>query len=250
MSAPTRDISSRHTTNGAARHDHWLDHTRVFLQPIAAPSILGLFGFATATMMLAANLAGWYGGTASPLLIFPFAGVFGGVTQLLCAMWAFRARDAVATAMHGTWGSYWIGFAVLETLVLFHRLPPVPKGAVSHELGFWFIMLAAVTLSGALATLLENPGLFTVFGPLSGGSACLAVGYWVGSSGWITAGGWVLAFAAGFAWYNATALMMLGASGRTILPIGKPRRAALRPGDKPMEAIELPWAEPGIKQGQ
>jgi succinate-acetate transporter protein len=236
-----------------AEEPAWRDgfaRPQVFLQPIAAPSILGLFGFATATMMLAANLAGWYGGTASPLLIFPFAGVFGGVTQLLCAMWAFRARDAVATAMHGTWGSYWIGFAVLETLVLFHRLPPVPKGAVSHELGFWFIMLAAVTLSGALATLLENPGLFTVFGPLSGGSACLAVGYWVGSSGWITAGGWVLAFAAGFAWYNATALMMLGASGRTILPIGKPRRAALRPGDKPMEAIELPWAEPGIKQGQ
>lgn len=224
---------------------------RIFLQPVAAPSVLGLFGFGAATFMVAANLAGWYGNPhTSPLFLFPFAAILGGVAQFTAGLWAYRARDALATAMHGTWGSYWIGFAVLETLVLFHRLPPIPKGAVSHELGFWFIMLAAVTLSGALATLLENPGLFTVFGPLSGGAACLAVGYWVGSSGWITAGGWVLAFAAGFAWYNATALMMLGSSGRTILPIGKPRRAALRPGDKAIEAIELPWAEPGIKQGQ
>jgi succinate-acetate transporter protein len=236
-----------------AAEDTWRDgfaRPRVFLQPIAPPSILGLFGFATATMMVSANLAGWYGSNTSPLIIFPFAAVFGGVTQLLAAMWSFRARDAVATAVHGTWGSFWIGYGILQSLVLFHKLPPIPKGAVSHELGFWFIMLAAVTMSGAFAVLLENPGLFTVLGPLSGGSACLAVGYWLGSSGWITAGGWVLAFSAGFAWYNATAMMMLSASGRTILPIGKPKKAALRPGGKAVEAIELPWAEPGIKQGQ
>jgi uncharacterized protein len=51
--------------NGTGRHEEWLDHTRVFLQPIAAPSILGLFGFAA-------------------------------------GMWAFRARDGLASAIHGT----------------------------------------------------------------------------------------------------------------------------------------------------
>src|SRR5919198_1326377 len=35
--------------------------TRVVLQPVAAPSILGLYGFAGATFIVAANLAGWYG---------------------------------------------------------------------------------------------------------------------------------------------------------------------------------------------
>ena len=34
--------------------------TRVFLQPIAAPSILGLAGFAGATFIVASNLAGWW----------------------------------------------------------------------------------------------------------------------------------------------------------------------------------------------
>src|SRR3954469_15897864 len=88
--------------------------TRVVLQPIAAPSILGLFGFAGATFMVAANVAGWYGDhTTTPLALAPCARVFGGVAQFMAAMWAYRAWDGVATAMHGAWGSFWIGFGIL-----------------------------------------------------------------------------------------------------------------------------------------
>src|SRR3954466_6360031 len=79
---------------------------RVFLQPIAAPSVLGLFGFAGATFIVAANMAGWYGGATSGRFLFPFAATFGGLAQFAAGMWAFRARDAVATAMHGMWGSF------------------------------------------------------------------------------------------------------------------------------------------------
>ena len=40
--------------------------TRVGLQPIAAPSVLGWFAFAGATFIVAAWMAGWYGSPASP----------------------------------------------------------------------------------------------------------------------------------------------------------------------------------------
>ncbi len=56
---------------------------RVFLQPIAAPSILGLFGFAGATFVVAANVAGWYGTTESGKFLFPFALAFGGIAQVM-----------------------------------------------------------------------------------------------------------------------------------------------------------------------
>ena len=47
--------AARTTTNGATgEFREWRDHARVFLQPIAAPSILGLYGFAAAT-----EPAGW-----------------------------------------------------------------------------------------------------------------------------------------------------------------------------------------------
>src|SRR5437763_16977605 len=53
--------------------------TRIFLQPIAAPSILGLFGFAAATFIVAANVAGWYGNhSTTPLVLAPFAAVSAG----------------------------------------------------------------------------------------------------------------------------------------------------------------------------
>src|SRR5919205_797642 len=51
----------------------WRDRTRVFLQPIAAPSILGLFGFALSTFMVSAQLDGWYGTPRSGMFLFPFA---------------------------------------------------------------------------------------------------------------------------------------------------------------------------------
>ncbi len=33
-------------------------------------------------------------------------------------MWAYRARDAVATAMHGTWGSFWMAYGLLQLLLV------------------------------------------------------------------------------------------------------------------------------------
>jgi hypothetical protein len=41
----------------------------VLLQPVAAPSVLGLFGFAGATQIVAANQAGWSTATATANLI-------------------------------------------------------------------------------------------------------------------------------------------------------------------------------------
>src|SRR5436853_5058250 len=93
---------------------------RVYLQPIAAPSILGLAGFAGATFIVASNLAGWWGTPTSPLALAPFAAMFGGLAQFMAGMWAYRARDAIATLAHGTWGSFWLAYLILNILVGTH----------------------------------------------------------------------------------------------------------------------------------
>ena len=87
---------------------------RVFLQPIAAPSILGLAGFASATFVVASNLAGWWGTPTSGLVLAPFAAMFGGLAQFLAGMWAYKARDAIATLAHGTWGAFWLAYGILN----------------------------------------------------------------------------------------------------------------------------------------
>jgi hypothetical protein len=52
--------------NGRTELDGWRGQTRVVLQPIAAPSILGLFGFAGAPFIVAANPTGVAGNAESP----------------------------------------------------------------------------------------------------------------------------------------------------------------------------------------
>jgi succinate-acetate transporter protein len=127
--------------------------TRGFLQPIAAPSILGLFRFAGATSMVAAHMAGWYGSTQSGTYLFPFAAMFGGLAQFAAGMWAY----------------------------------------------------------------------------------------------WETAAGWILVASSFLAAYTAGAMMIAGACGRTILPLGEYRKAANVPGKRPIHTLEYEFGEPGVK---
>jgi succinate-acetate transporter protein len=250
----TIDERRERASAGVPLHDdYWQDgfaRPRVFLQPIAAPSILGLYGFGVATFMVAANIAGWYGNAKTGLYLAPFAATAGGLAQFLAGMWSYRARDALATAMHGIWGAFWIGYGILNLLFATHTLVAPSPVYASSDIGFWFFALALVTASGALASLAESIGLFAVLSTLACGSGILAGAYIVGSHGWFTVAGWVLVFSAGFAWYTATAMMLAATYGRTIVPLGKWSKAANVPTRAPMRPIELEWAEPGVKMGQ
>ena len=134
---------------------------KVFLQPIAAPSILGLLAFAGATFILAAWFAGWFGRAVTPYYIAPFIGVLGGVAQLLAGMWAYRARDGVATAIHGTWGAFYLGYGLLYGI--FAISPALrPAVALFPELGFWFIVVAAISWVLSLAAMGQRGALAAV----------------------------------------------------------------------------------------
>jgi succinate-acetate transporter protein len=234
----------------AGELNEWRGHTRVFLQPIAAPSILGLFGFAAATFITTAYLVGWYGTTTTPLMIFPFAMAAGGFAQGAAALWAYKARDGLATAMHGIWAAFWIAYGILQILIALHALPtPAPHGAVP-AVGYWFFALAAITLAGALASLAENLGLTAVMLPLGVGAGLLGVFYLIGGKGWEYAGGYVTMASAFTAFYTATAMMMASTFGRVILPLGNLRRSANVPGERPTYPLQFEFGEPGVKQGQ
>jgi uncharacterized protein len=221
---------------------------RIFLQPIAAPSILGLFGFAGATFIVAAHLANWYGTTTSPEYLFPFAAMFGGLAQFLAGMWAYRARDGVATAMHGMWGSFWLAYGLLNLLGATGTIT-IPTGTFP-ELGYWFLALGVITALGTVAAAAENVALTTVLGLLAIGSGFLAVHYLTGTGWWETAGGWILIGSAIAATYTAGAMMLEGAWGRVVLPLGKLAREANIPGRRVTQPVEFEFAEPGVRQGQ
>jgi succinate-acetate transporter protein len=245
----THEAHRQALSNGAGQEfDRWQNSTRVFLQPIAAPSILGLFGFAAATFMVSTNIAGWYGTPLSGIYLFPFAAVFGGVAQFAAGMWSFRARDGMASAVHGMWGSFWIAYGILWLLVAVGdiHVPALKFPA----LAFWFFPLAAITFSAAVASLGQNLGVTSTLVSLGGGSGCLAIGYLIGSHAWLVTGGWILFASSICAFYTASAMMWKSSFGRVVLPLGEPKAEANIPGRMYTHPIEYRQGEPGVRQGQ
>lgn len=222
--------------------------TRIVLQPIAAPSVLGWFGFAGATFIVAAWLAGWYGSDTTPDFLFPFAALFGGLAQFVAGMWSYRARDVLATAMHGTWRAFWMGYGVLWALFATGTLQE-PAGRFS-SLGFWFVALALITASGAVASLAKSVGLFGLLATLTAGSGLAAIGYIADSSTTLTVAAYFLIASALIAWYEATAMLLADAFRRVVLPLGTYSRDENIPGHAPMHVIEWALGEPGVRHGQ
>jgi uncharacterized protein len=224
----------------------WLSRSRVMLTPMAAPSIMGLFGFVIGTVMLGAWQAGWYGTAATPLVIWPFAMVAGGIMQSVAAIASLRARDGVAVAVHTAWGSFWIGWGILQLLVSTGVLPAVPLGAANPSMAFWFIALTLVTWFGMLGALAHNGGVFLTLATLTAGSAVTAAGLFGGSLTTIRVGGWLFVISAAFAWLTAGAMVLEHSFGRTIIPLGKFGLRATRPAGP----IGYSEGMPGVKVGQ
>jgi succinate-acetate transporter protein len=156
-------------------------------------------------------------------------------------MWSYKARDGVATAVHGIWGAFWLAYAVLAGLVA-AKLVPAPQDSVP-ELGYWFGILAAITWVTTAAAAAENQALSWVLGILSLGSTCMAVAFFAGSHAWLLLASYILMISAVVAWYAASALMLDTAFGRIVWPVGKPKLTEL-------SQIAMGLGEPGVIRGQ
>lgn len=228
----------------------WLARTRIFLTPIAGPSIMGLFGFMIATAMVGAWQAGWYGGPTTGEYLWPFAFFAGGVLQAVAAIVAFRARDSVAVAAHTVWGAFWMGWTVLMAMTTFHVLPAITFGTVNTAFAFWFITLAVTTLSAFLGALGHSVVLSVTLGSLGAGAALTAAGFWSGGLTVTQIGGWLFVVSAAAAWLTVTAMILESSFGRTIIPLGKWSADANIPGRMATRPIERAAGMPGVRVGQ
>jgi uncharacterized protein len=234
----------------AEDHEGWVSRSRVFLTPIAAPSIMGLFGFMISTVMLGSWQAGWYGTRTTPLLIWPLAILAGGIMQAIAAVSSLRARDGVAVAVHTAWGSFWIAWGILQILVATGVIAAIPLGAASPSFAIWFVAIALVTFWGALGALAENLLLFITVSVLAAASAVTAAGFWAGSLAVTRAGGWLFVVSAAAAWLTAGAMVLEHAFERTIVPMGKWSRRANVPGGRAIDHIQYREGMPGVRAGQ
>ncbi len=219
---------------------------RVVLQPIAAPSILGLFGLAGATFMVGAQWANWF--TGSQALLFPFVAIFGGLAQFLAGMWAFRARDHIATAVHGTWGSFWMGYGLLQLLFVTGTLAtPAP---LFDEMGFWFIVLVAITVSTLAASLNKNIAVSALLGVLTIASGLAAYANIANNAEALRYAGYAFIISAVIGWYAGTSFLLGNTFRRSVLPLGRLRAMEGEVREEGREPYIFDYREPGVKMGQ
>jgi uncharacterized protein len=187
---------------------------------MANPWVLGLYGLAGATFVVGARMAGWYGSDAGTRMLAPFVALFA-LLQILAAMWAYERRSDTGTAVLGSWGAFWLGWAILH--MPFGGTTPAPAGG-SSEIAFWFIVLGAITWMGALAATGHSWALAIALILLAGASTLGAIGDGLGVHGIHMVSGWLFVLGGLVAWYTSTALMLASAlGGDEMLPIGRVR---------------------------
>lgn len=206
---------------------------RILLQPIAAPAVLGYFALGSALIIWGSWFAGGWGTEKDAASFFPFLLLFGGVGQLAAALWSYRARAAVAAALHGSWAAFFLGVALIYLLATAHTIVVPSRGMEWQSLGQWLIYMSVVTWTTAFAALSRSPVGFVAQGTLASGAAIGAAALLMGSSGWEEVAGWVFVAAATLSFCTGAALMLGAAHG-----IGQ------------AEPVAYPHGDPGVKVGQ
>lgn len=110
----------------------------------------------------------------------------------------FRTRDAVSLILHGTWGSFWTAYGILEILYATGRVSR-PTGAFP-ELGFWYVAIASITWALAFASR-RNLGISAMVTLLAAGSTVEAYAEIAGVAPLRVLAGYLLMASALLAWY-------------------------------------------------
>lgn len=247
--------TEQHTivTNGHGDGRHL--RPSVFLQPIAPPVTLGLWGFFGSTMVLSTWILGWWGtpGPTDPGYFFVFNATIGGLVQFLAGIWSFRARDYVASSLLTMWGTFWIAWGLLHGIATTGVITLAPLSTPQPGFALWFIPLGLFTFLGSIAALSPKHGnfpLWLLLFTVGIGSMLFCIGLWTGLSTWQDIGAWFFVVGACAAWYVGAMVMLRSAWRRVILPIGRLNRASNIPGTQVEFPSELLAGDPGVRQGQ
>jgi uncharacterized protein len=199
----------------------------IMMAPAADPAPLGLAAFALTTFLLSAANAKWMtSATGDAWLGYAFA--YGGLGQIIAALWEFRNRNVFGATAFGTYGGFWIGLGLWALLVAPAPAGAPPLVAAAHaaatvkDLGWILLAFAIFNTYMLLASTQVNGAIFAVFLTLEATEIVLFIGFFSGNATTIKIGGYVGVLTAVVAWYTSAAGVINGMRGKPTLPVGKP----------------------------
>jgi succinate-acetate transporter protein len=188
---------------------------------MADPAPLGLFSFASTTLVLSAanaQLGGVDVHGALTLALF-----VGGLAQVLAGMWEFRNGNTFGGVAFSSYGVFWLSFWAFFTIGPDGPVTLDANGkitaATQYNVAWYLLCWTIVTGVLLLGTLRLNMGLVIVFLLLFITFLLLTIGEFSGSSSAI--GGW-FGIATAIAAYYVGASGLLKSVGGIKLPVGGP----------------------------
>lgn len=180
----------------------------------ADPGPLGMAAFALTTFVLSVFNAGLLGADLQPVVL-PLALFYGGLTQVLAGMWAFRTGNTFGALAFTSFGAFWLSYAAYAQFVL-DGLGPNADSATALFLLGWTIFSAYMTV----AAMRTNVAVLAVFLALTATLVLLTAAGFTGSTALTHAGGWVGLLTAALAWYGSSAVIINLTWNREVLPVG------------------------------
>jgi succinate-acetate transporter protein len=211
----------------------------ILLRPVGAPTSIGFFGLAAASLPFSGLQLGWVRPEEGRQVALVMIG-FAFLAQALAAVFGLLARDGTAATAMATLSLTW--------LVVGWVMDSSPPGTTSRALGLFLIFSgSAMTLIGLTAALskLVPAAVFLVAGLRFFGTA----GYHLsGAVGWQRTAGVIGLILFALAMYAAWAANLEDAIGRTILPLGRRGKGKLAVTGSLLEQTKEVVTEPGVRE--
>jgi len=191
----------------------------VYHRKFANPGPLGLFSFASTTLILSLYNVGARH-IAAPNMVVGMAVGVGGLVQLLAGMWEFACGNTFGATAFSSYGGFWISFALIfipgsGILDAYATNPEELDSALGIYLITWFVF----TFIMFLATHKSSIALSAVFFFLFITFALLAAGAFTGKLVVHKAGGYFGIITALCAYYTGAAGLYTSESSYIALPV-------------------------------
>ncbi|TCD70739.1 hypothetical protein EIP91_002115 [Steccherinum ochraceum] len=195
------------------------------VRKLANPGPLGLFSFASTTLILSLYNA-HARGVAAPNVVVGMALFVGGLAQLLAGMWEFAAGNTFGATAFSSYGGFWLSYATIfilgsGILDAFKETPDELSSAIAIYLTTWTVLTFLLLIS----TLRRNIGLIALFLFLDITFLLLAVGEYKGSANVSKSAGYLGVITALIAYYVGLAELLHRDESWFTLPLGQmPKR--------------------------
>lgn len=193
----------------------------VYHRKLGNPAPLGLFGFASTTLILSLYNAGARGINVPNAVVGMAMGV-GGLCQLLAGMWEFAAGNTFGATAFSMYGGFWISYGLIfwPSSGILEAYTGEAASQLASALGIYLITWMIITFLLFLATFRSSVALSAVFFFLVLTFMMLAISEFTGSTGVHKAGGILGCITAMIAFYTGSAGLYSPDASYFVLPVG------------------------------